>query len=83
MSREQFEKLPEGPPFYDYTHGEAIEAKRPSGRHQQIQMRLGNALWEHALVEHRMLSSGIRCDTLDIGWRRPHDSRAESATGCR
>jgi hypothetical protein len=24
MSREEFEKLPEGPPFYDYINGEAI-----------------------------------------------------------
>ena len=26
MSPEEFERLPEGPPFYDYIDGEAIEA---------------------------------------------------------
>ncbi len=36
MSKEEFEKLPEGPPFYDYLNGEAIEVNRPSGRHQTI-----------------------------------------------
>jgi len=36
MSREEFEKLPEGPPFYDYIGGEAIEVNRPTGRHQDI-----------------------------------------------
>lgn len=46
MSREAFERLPEGPPHYDYIHGEAVEVNRPTGRHQQIGMRLGNRLWE-------------------------------------
>ncbi|MCX7969211.1 MAG: Uma2 family endonuclease [Armatimonadetes bacterium] len=36
MSREEFEKLPEGPPFYDYIGGEAIEVNRPTGKHQEI-----------------------------------------------
>jgi Uma2 family endonuclease len=36
MSREQFLQLPEGPPFYDYVNGEAIEVNRPSVRHQEI-----------------------------------------------
>jgi hypothetical protein len=36
MSREQFLQLPEGPPFYDYVNGEAIEVNRPSVRHQYI-----------------------------------------------
>ena len=36
MSREEFEKLPEGPPYYDYINGEAIEVNRPTGRHQEI-----------------------------------------------
>lgn len=47
MSREEFEKLPEGPPYYDYIGGEAIEVNRPTGKHQQIVLRLGNALWEY------------------------------------
>lgn len=36
MSREELEKLPEGPPYYDYLNGEAIEVNRPTGRHQDI-----------------------------------------------
>jgi len=36
MSREEFEKLPEGPPYYDYIGGEAIEVNRPTGKHQDI-----------------------------------------------
>ena len=47
MSREEFEKLPEGPPFYDYIVGEAIEVNRPTGRHQHIVGRLWNALADH------------------------------------
>jgi hypothetical protein len=30
MSKEEFAKLPEGPPFYDYIGGEAIEVNRPT-----------------------------------------------------
>jgi Uma2 family endonuclease len=36
MSKEEFAKLPEGPPFYDYLNGEAIEVNRPTGKHQRI-----------------------------------------------
>lgn len=36
MSREEFEKLPEGPPYYDYIGGEAVEVNRPMGKHQEI-----------------------------------------------
>jgi len=48
MSREEFDRLPEGPPYFDYVNGEAVDGNRPTGRHQQIEMRLGNLLWEHA-----------------------------------
>src|SRR4051812_9185505 len=47
MTREEFDGLPEGPPFYDYVNGEAIEANRPTGRHQLVMFRLANVLWEH------------------------------------
>ncbi|MFN3421359.1 MAG: Uma2 family endonuclease [Armatimonadota bacterium] len=47
MSREEFEKLPEGPPFYDYISGEAIEVNRPTGRHQHIVGRLWNTLADY------------------------------------
>lgn len=48
MTRAEFDRLPEGPPFYDYVHGEAIEVNRPTIRHQQIVFRLANQLWEYA-----------------------------------
>jgi len=44
MSREEFEKLPEGPPYYDYIGGEAIEVNRPTGKHQRIVVYLTFAL---------------------------------------
>jgi len=47
MSREEYEKLPEGPPFYDYINGEAIEVNGPTGRHQHIV----GWLW-HAIADH-------------------------------
>ncbi|MEJ5384532.1 MAG: Uma2 family endonuclease [Fimbriimonadales bacterium] len=53
MSREQFLQLPEGPPFYDYVNGEAIEVNRPSVRHQYLLIRLASQLIEH--VESRQL----------------------------
>jgi Uma2 family endonuclease len=51
MSREQFLQLPEGPPFYDYVNGEAIEVNRPSVRHQYILIRLASQLMSY--VESR------------------------------
>ncbi|MDT7896442.1 MAG: Uma2 family endonuclease [Armatimonadota bacterium] len=53
MSKEEFEKLPEGPPFYDYIGGEAIEVNRPSGKHQKIIVRVCNRLMDH-LYERRL-----------------------------
>ena len=47
MSREEFLQLPEGPPFYDYIQGEAIEVNRPTGEHQEIVMWLGSELWRY------------------------------------
>jgi Uma2 family endonuclease len=51
MSREQFLQLPEGPPFYDYVNGEAIEVNRPSVKHQYLLIRLASRLMEY--VESR------------------------------
>lgn len=53
MSREQFLQLPEGPPFYDYVNGEAIEVNRPSVRHQEILLALSAFL--HARVQTHAL----------------------------
>ena len=47
MSREQFLQLPEGPPFYDYVNGEAIEVNRPSVRRQEILLALSAFLHAH------------------------------------
>src|SRR5437879_6348324 len=38
MTQEDFERLPEGPPFYDYINGEAIELNKPTPRHQDIEL---------------------------------------------
>ncbi|MFN4032474.1 MAG: Uma2 family endonuclease [Fimbriimonadales bacterium] len=47
MSREEFLQLPEGPPFYDYIQGQAIEVNRPTGEHQQLVVWMASKLWEH------------------------------------
>src|SRR6266581_4335482 len=47
VTREQFEQLPEGPPFYDYVNGEAVELNRPSVRHQDIVVCVAFALRQH------------------------------------
>jgi len=47
MSREELAKFPEGPPYYDYINGEAIEVNRPTGRHQKIVVRLCNLLMDY------------------------------------
>lgn len=51
MTRAEFDRLPEGPPFYDYVDGAALEVNRPTIRHHQIVFRLANLLWEHAEAE--------------------------------
>ncbi|MCS6919230.1 MAG: Uma2 family endonuclease [Fimbriimonadales bacterium] len=47
MSRQEFDQLPEGPPYYDYIQGEAIEVNRPTGEHQEIVVWLASKLWEY------------------------------------
>ncbi|MCS6919903.1 MAG: Uma2 family endonuclease, partial [Fimbriimonadales bacterium] len=49
MSRQEFEQLPEGPPYYDYIRGEAIEANRPTGEHQDLVLDIGAGLKNHVL----------------------------------
>jgi Uma2 family endonuclease len=48
MTFEEFNRLPEGPPYYDYVNGEAVEVNRPSMRHQDILVCLTFALRQHA-----------------------------------
>src|SRR5437773_6297126 len=47
MTPEEYEALPEGPPFYDYIRGEAIAVNKSKLRHQVIAMCLGSAMWDH------------------------------------
>lgn len=51
MSREQFLQLPEGPPYYDYVNGEAIEVNRPSMRHQEILLAVASQLRAHTQAQ--------------------------------
>ncbi len=46
LTRQEFEQLPQGPPYYDYIGGEAIEVNRPSGHHQQLVVWLAASLWQ-------------------------------------
>jgi Uma2 family endonuclease len=62
MSKEEFRLLPEGPPFYDYVNGEAVEVNRPSVRHQQIMVRLCNLLWEYAQAK----DAGLIAPDVDV-----------------
>jgi Uma2 family endonuclease len=47
MSLEDYEELPEGPPFYDYIDGVAIRVNRPTPRHSDIQVALTWVLKQH------------------------------------
>lgn len=62
MTREQFEQLPEGPPFYDYINGEAVEVNRPSARHQDIVVCLSFVLQRHA----RKNNLGMVATDIDV-----------------
>ena len=53
MSREEYQRLPEGPPYFDYIDGEAIELNRPTPRHQRIEGRLLHKL-DSFVSEHRL-----------------------------
>jgi len=44
MTLAEFERLPEGPPYYDYIDGEAIEVNKPTGRHQDIEHEMTQSL---------------------------------------
>ncbi len=62
MSREEFEKLPEGPPYYDYIGGEAIEVNRPTGKHQRIVVYLTFTI-DQFLRSHRL---GVAYADIDV-----------------
>jgi Uma2 family endonuclease len=48
MTREEFESLPEGPPYYDYVDGVAIEVNRPGVKHNDVVLCLGFTLRQQA-----------------------------------
>lgn len=48
MSREAYDSLPEGPPYYDYVDGEAIEVNRASVRHGDVVLCVAFTLRQHA-----------------------------------
>jgi Uma2 family endonuclease len=62
MSRAEFDRLPEGPPYYDYVRGEAIEVNRPTGRHQRVELVLTHLLWDYT----RRLGLGEVWHQIDI-----------------
>src|SRR5438128_1647167 len=47
MTLEEFERLPQGPPYYDYIDGEAIKVNRPTGNHQDIELEIAHAIKGH------------------------------------
>src|SRR5215813_7017793 len=52
MSLEEFERLPEGPPYFDYINGAAIKLNRPTPRHSDVQVALTWILKQHVHSEH-------------------------------
>ncbi|MCL6532017.1 MAG: Uma2 family endonuclease [Armatimonadetes bacterium] len=64
MSREQFLQLPEGPPFYDYVNGEAIEVNKPTVKHQYLLIRLASLLMNY--VESRQLGLVVGDCNLEL-----------------
>ena len=83
MSREQFLQLPEGPPYYDYVNGEAIEVNHPSVRHQEILLALGASLLAHVqsrglgrvLIEVNLELPNGSIYTPDLLFTRPRQRR--------
>jgi Uma2 family endonuclease len=69
MSREEYDRLKEGPPFYDYVHGEAVLAERPSVEHQQIVMVLVGTL-DRFVEAHKLglvvAGVGVELPTGDV-----------------
>jgi len=68
MSREEFYNLPEGPPFYEWCNGEAIEMNQPISDHQIVVGNIYDIL-RHAF-EHTPLEV-LLSFTLDM----PHSIR--------
>jgi len=54
MSREEFYNLPEGPPFYEWCRGEAIEMNQPTLDHQWIS---GNI---NIILRQALATSGLK-----------------------
>lgn len=67
MGREQFGRLPEGPPYYGYIDREAIEVDRPTVRHQVIIGRFFNVPGEHVQANNLGLVAPEVNVTLSTG----------------
>lgn len=65
MTFEEFEALPEGPPFYDYIDGWAIRLNRPTKKHQDIQHALLGA------VKHIARTARLGWATQEIDVKLP------------
>ncbi len=47
MSLEEFLRMPEGPPFYEFEEGEAIPVVSPTQRHQEISLVLATVIRDY------------------------------------
>jgi Uma2 family endonuclease len=90
MTVEEFKRIPEGPPYYDYVRGEAIEVNKPTGRHWQIQTCLGKFLYDHVKAHQLGLVYGeIDVELREDLWYGPdivylnaeHQDRYDEASG--
>jgi len=52
LTIDEFKELPEGPPYYEYEHGEVIEMPRPHPWHNHIVIRLTSFLVDF-VTQHR------------------------------
>lgn len=52
MMKEEFLKLPEGPPYCEYEKGEVIFMPSPHERHQRLLLRLASLLDSHVSANH-------------------------------
>ncbi len=90
MTVEEFKLLPEGPPYYDYVRGEAIEVNKPTERHGHILLRLGNHLYDH-IKAHQLGVVYVEIDVelMEDLWYGPdliylsveHQDRYDEASG--
>jgi len=47
MTKEEFLRLPEGPPDYEFEDGEVVPLARPHSRHQEVSLEIASVLNPH------------------------------------